>query len=68
MFLGLPLIALIAGLSALLREWRRNAALRSDAAGAFALVQRQLGTLFLASAVLVAGGILAFAVNHLIVG
>jgi hypothetical protein len=42
--------------------------LRSDAAGAFALVQRRLGTLFLASAVLVAGGILAFAVNHLIVG
>jgi hypothetical protein len=68
MFLGLPLIALVVGGGALWREWRRNEALRQDAAGAFARVRRQFGTVVLAAAVLVAGGILTFAVNHLIVG
>ena len=68
MFLGLPAVALIVGGIALRGEWRGNEALRRDAAGAFAILWRELGTVFLAAAVLVAAGILTFAVNHLIVG
>ena len=67
-FLALPIVALATGGAALWREWRRNSALRRDAASAFAIVRRQYGTLCLAVAVLVAGGILTFVVDHLIVG
>jgi len=67
-FPGLPTLALIVGSGALWRGWRRNPALRQDAAHALAILRRQLGTVSLAAAVLLASGILTFVVGHLIVG
>ena len=67
-FLALPIAALLAGGVALLREWGGNAALRQDAAAAFALVRRRYGTLCLVAALLTAGGVLTFVVDHLMVG
>jgi hypothetical protein len=67
-FLGLPMIALIAGCGTLLRAWRRKPVLRQDAASAFVILRRQLVAICLVAAVLLAGGILTFVVDHLIVG
>jgi hypothetical protein len=67
-FLGLPGVVLIVGCGTLWLEWRRNQVLRQDVAGALAILRREVGTLCLAAAVLFAGGILTFVVEHLIVG
>lgn len=67
-FLALPAAAMLDSGVALLREWRSNAALRQDAAAAFALVRRRYGTLCLVAALLTAGGVLTFVVDHLMVG
>lgn len=64
----LPAAALIAGSALLLREWRRNDTLRQDVAGALAILRQQTGSFLLAADVMVAAGILALVIDHLIAG
>jgi hypothetical protein len=68
LFVGLPGLALLLGGIALLRFWRREEALRNDAAAAVAIMWRQRVIVFLGAATLLAAALLAFAFGHMITG
>jgi hypothetical protein len=68
LLLGLPGLALILGGISLVVAWRRNEALRQDAARALGIVRRHLVTLLFSAGTLLASAILAAVVMHLIRG
>jgi hypothetical protein len=64
--IALPLTALIIGCAAVGRAWRGDAELRQAATEALSAVRPHVTTLIIASATLVAGGILAVVATHMI--
>lgn len=66
LFIGLPMVAVVGGCTALLLAWRRNQALRQDTFALFASLWRHLSIAILASGTLLAGLILAAVLIHII--
>jgi hypothetical protein len=66
LFVALPVFVILAGLAVLSREWRRDPALRQDAATACAILRRQAATGSLIAATALAAGILASVVIHIV--
>ena len=66
LFIAMPGFVVAAGCVALLRNWRRNPALRQDSAMTLAILRRHLPFELLAAAVLLAGAILTAVVVHVV--
>jgi hypothetical protein len=66
LFLGLPGIAVVAGLATLLLLWHGNETLRQDVMTALASLRRHLAIAILGTGTLLAGAILATVLVHII--
>ena len=66
LFLGLPGLVVVLGITTLWRAWQRNASVRKDIAAATAILRRNLTIGLLAAATLLALVIFTMAVAHLI--
>jgi hypothetical protein len=66
LFIGMPGVVVAAGCAALLRNWRKNQALRNDVTMTVAIVRRHFAFSLLAAAVLLAGTILAAVAVHMV--
>jgi len=66
LFVGLPMVAVVAGCAVLLAVWRGNEALRQDVQAMVANVRRHLAIAILGSGTLLAGAILVAVLAHLI--
>lgn len=64
--IALPLTVLIVGATSLLRDWRRDRALRDAADQALALIRANVATVLIACTTATAFGILAIVALHLI--
>ncbi len=67
-FLAMPALAFVVGCTLLFRLWRRDETLRRDTMAAVSILWRHGAPYLLVAATLLAGGILAAVVDHLIVG
>jgi len=66
LFVGLPIVGMVAGCAVLLASWRGNETLRQDVKAMVANVRRHLAIAILGSGTLLAGAILAAVLAHLI--
>ena len=66
LFIGLPGFVAIVGCATLLRTWREDSALRHDTAETLAIFRRQRTIILAMAAMLLAAGILVFAVSHVV--
>jgi hypothetical protein len=66
LLIALPLAVLVTGCATLLRSWRSDSGLRNAAWQTLAIVRAHLATLFVATASLTAGGILAIVALHVL--
>lgn len=67
LFIGLPLLVLLAGAAVLRRIWREDQIFRQDVTEGASILRRHLATGLLTVATLLAGAIFTLAVVHLIV-
>ena len=65
LLIALPLAVLVIGIATLLREWRRNQALRTATFEAIAILRSHAATLLIAGTTVTAGGILAIVALHM---
>ena len=68
LFMGLPTLAIVLGCGMLARTWRNDEEFRADMKASLAFLRRYVSVVFLTAATVLAVGILAFAVAHVIVG
>ena len=66
LFLGLPLVAAIAGGATLLALWGKSESLRQDVTAALASLRRNLAIVVLGAGTLLAGAILAAVLVHIV--
>jgi len=66
LFIGLPAIAVVAGIAVLLTIWRGNETLRQDATAVMASLRRHLAIAILGTGTLLAGAILGAVLVHII--
>ncbi len=66
LLIALPLAVLVIGSTTLLREWRRNQALRTATLESISIVRAHASALLIAGATAVAGGILAIVGLHVL--
>lgn len=66
LLIALPFAVLVIGSITLLREWRRNQALRTAALETIAFIRAHASALLIAGATATAGGILAIVALHMI--
>ena len=66
LFIGMPGVVVAAGCAALLRNWRKDQALRNDVTMTVAIVRRHFALGLLTAAVVLAGTILAAVAVHMI--
>ena len=64
--IALPLLAFVIGCATVLMNWRSDAGLRSATLETLAAVRQHLAPLLIATATLMAGGILAIVALHMI--
>jgi|SRR5437016_8851386 len=66
LFIGMPGVVVAAGCAALLRNWRKDQALRNDVTMTVAIVRRHFAFGLLTAAVLLAGTILTAVAVHMV--
>ncbi len=66
LFIALPAVVAVTGCATVFRVWRDNHGLRQDFSLAFGVLQRRLAVVLLATATLLAGATVSFAIMHML--